>query len=111
MNDHPNERSGFLATLAAPFMRVDPSVILVIALFAMAAGALLQYAPSFLGWEQMQDIAYDAYGNRTLPSTITFLITATGFAGYILVNLPFPLAIFAAGRLIADAIQSKSVST
>ena len=98
-----------LSAFAASLMRVDAAWLFAVALLLMVVGSFFAYLPDFLG----MGVTSGSY--RLPPSNAdplvrvsAFAATLFGFLGYLFTNLTYPIAIFAAGRLVAEAIRVKS---
>ncbi len=106
--DQPTNPAGMKA-LAASLMRVDAAWLFAVALLLMVVGSVFAYLPDFLGMGATSGSFSPPPSNADpLVRVSSFAATLFGFLGYLFTNLTYPIAIFAAGRLVAEAIRAKS---
>ncbi len=98
-----------LSTLAASLTGVDAAWLFAMVLLLMVVGSFFAYLPDFLG----MGVISASY--RPPPSDADPLVRASAFAatlfdflGYLFTNLTYPITIFAAERLVTEAIRVKS---
>lgn len=96
-----------LRGIAERLMTVHPAALFVVALAMFLAACVLGYLPEFLGFSPDRTATWRTPGYSEAPfrPALLFFSTLLAFASYTLTTLAYPIAIFATGRLVADAIR------